>query len=307
MPQPYIDLKQRRDIGDTITTFFDFFKVHLKPYANIFIRYNGFFILGFLAVSYLMVTGFAGSMRTSELNTFTDDSNNDLMIGLGAMGFVGLYLITAVMNYSLAASYITNYQHNGDQTIENKQVWGLVSKNLGRIVLFIILMILLLIPVGIISVVLGIIPVVGFFSQIFIRLGYNAWMGVSFMSIFDENREVTDALGEGWRLVMKYFWKSILVNFVISFLLFSLMIMVLLIPGFLIGIYAYFSLESGVDLAESPVATVIWTISLCLILVLYTFIQSVTQMGNGVLYFSLHEETYNLQARQRIEQIGLRE
>lgn len=307
MPQPHIDLKQRRDIGDTITTFFDFFKVHLKPYANIFIRYNGIFILGFLGVSYLMVTGFAGSMRTTEINTFADDSNNDLMVGLGALGFLLLYLITAVMNYSLAASYITNYQKHPEQPVENKAVWGLVSKNFGRIILFIILMVLLLIPIGIISVILGIIPVVGFFSQIFVRLGYNAWMGVSFMSIFDEHREVTDALGEGWRLVMKYFWKSILVNFVISFLLVSLMIMVLIIPGVLISTYAYFSLESGVDLAESPVATVIWTISLCLVLVLYTFIQSVTQMGNGVLYFSLHEETYNLQARQRIEQIGLSE
>lgn len=307
MPQQHIELKQRRDIGDTITTFFDFFKVHLKPYANIFIRYNGIFILGFLGVSYLMVTGFAGSMRTSELNTFSDDSTNELLIGLGFLGFGILFLITAIMNYSLAASYITNYQKNPEQLLDKKPVWDLVWKNLGRIILFIILMVLLLIPVGIVSLIVGFVPVVGFFAQIFVRLGYTAWMGVSFMSIFDEGREVTDALGEGWRLVMKYFWKSILVNFVIGFLMGMLMLMVLLIPGFLVGIYAYFSLENGVDLAESPVATVIWTLSLCLFLVLYTFIQSITQMGNGVLYYSLHEETYNLQARQRIDQIGVRE
>lgn len=307
MPHPHIELKQRRDIGDTITTFFDFFKVHLKPYANIFIRYNGIFILGFLGVSYLMVTGFAGSIRTSEINAISEDSANDFYFGLGIIGFLILYVITAVMNYSLAASYITNYQKNPEKLIDKKPVWDLVWNNLGRVILFIILMILLLIPVGIVSLILGFIPLVGFFAQIFIRLGYTAWMGVSFMSIFDENREVTDALGEGWRLVMKFFWKSILVNFVIGFLMGMLMFMVLLIPGFLIGIYAYFSLESGVDLAESPVATVIWSISLCLLLVLYTFIQSVTQMGNGVLYFSLHEETYNLKARQRIDQIGVRE
>ena len=307
MPEAHIDLKQRRDIGDTITAFFDFFKIHLKPYINIFIRYNGLFILGFLVVSYLMVTGFAGTMRTSELNTVTDDSTNDLMLGIGILGFVVLYIITAIMNYSLAASYITNYQKNGETVVDKKSVWGLVSKKLGRITLFIVLMILLLIPVVIVSFILSIIPFVGFFAQIFVRLAYTAWMGVAFMSVFDENREVTDALGEGWRLVTKYFWKSILVNFVIGILLFILMGMVLVIPSVLIGTYAYFSLESGVDLVESPLATVIWTIALTMVLLLYTFMQSVSQFGNGVLYYSLHEETYNLNARKRIEEIGIRE
>ena len=307
MPQVHIDLKQRRDIGDTITAFFDFFKIHLKPYVNIFIRYNGLFILGFLVVSYLMVTGFAGTMRTSELNTFTDDSTNDLMLGIGILGFVVLYIITAIMNYSLAASYITNYQKNGETVVDKKSVWGLVTKNLGRIILFIVLMILLLIPVAIISFILSIIPFVGFFAQIFVRLAYTAWMGVAFMSVFDENREVTDALGEGWRLVTKYFWKSILVNFVIGLLLIILTGMVLMIPSVLIGTYAYFSLESGVDLVESPLATVIWTIALTMVLLLYTFMQSVSQLGNGVLYYSLHEETYNLNARKRIEEIGIGE
>jgi len=137
MPQPYIELKQRRDIGETITTFFDFFKIHLKPFLNIFIRYNGIFILGFLGVSYLMVTGFMGTLRTSPLNTFNDDSSNDLMIGLGFLGFAGLYIITAIMNYSLAASYITNYEKNPTQPVETKAVWALLMKNLGKIIIFI--------------------------------------------------------------------------------------------------------------------------------------------------------------------------
>ncbi len=201
MPHQHIELKQRRDIGDTITTFFDFFKVHLKPYANIFIRYNGIFILGFLGVSYLMVTGFAGSLRTTEANTLADQSTNDMYFGFGIMGFLVLYVITAVMNYSLASSYITNYQKDPQKVIDKKPVWDLVWNNLGRVILFIILLILLLIPVTIVSLIVGFIPVIGFFGQIFVRLGYTAWMGVSFMSIFDEGREVTDALGEGWRLV----------------------------------------------------------------------------------------------------------
>jgi len=307
MPQPYIELKQRRDIGETITTFFDFFKIHLKPYLNIFIRYNGIFILGFLGVSYLMVTGFVGTMRTSQLNPLINDSSNDLMIGLGFLGFAGLYIITAIMNYSLAASYITNYEKNPTQSVETTAVWSLLMKKLGKIIVFILLLILLLIPITIVSFIVGVIPLIGFFGQIFIRLGYNAWMGVGFMALIDENKDVTDSFGEGWRLVSKYFWKSIFFNFVLGFLLLVLSILVLIIPGVIIGIYAFHSLENGVDLAESPVATVVWTIALSILLVLYTFVQSLTQLGNGVLYFSLHEETYNLNTRKRIDQIGVSE
>ncbi|MBT8254931.1 MAG: hypothetical protein KJO23_00180, partial [Bacteroidia bacterium] len=80
-----------------------------------------------------------------------------------------------------------------------------------------------------------------------------------------------------------------------------------MIPGVLIGVYAFHSLENGIDLAESPVATIVWTIALSILLVLYTFVQAISQMGNGVLYYTLHEETYNLNARKRIEQIGVHE
>lgn len=307
MPQKHIELKQRRDIGDTITTFFDFFKIHLKPFTNIFIRYNGLFILGFLAVSYLMVTGFAGTMRSSGFQGLDEDSSNEFMIGLGFLGFIALFLVTAVMNYSLAASYITNYQKNPNVPVQSKAVWKLVTDNLGRVILYVLLLILLAIPMAIVSVIVGIIPVAGLFGQLMVRLGYDAWMGVGFMSIFDENRDTTTAMGEGWKLVMKHFWKSILVNFVLGFILIVLSVLVLTIPGVLIGIYAFHSLENGIDLAESPVATVIWTLALSIILVLYTYIVSVSQLGNGVLYYSLHEETYNLQARARIEQIGVHE
>jgi hypothetical protein len=78
----------------------------------------------------------------------------------------------------------------------------------------------------------------------------------------------------------------------------------MMIPGVLIGIHAFHSIENGVDLANSAFAKVIWTLALSIILILYSFNQSLAQFVNGILYFSLHEETYNEKTRERIEQIG---
>ena len=82
------------------------------------------------------------------------------------------------------------------------------------------------------------------------------------------------------------------------------MLVVMMVPGILIGIYAFHSLDSGVDLANSAGASVVWTLALSILLILYTLNQSMIQFVNGILYFSVHEETYNEATRERIENIG---
>jgi hypothetical protein len=180
----------------------------------------------------------------------------------------------------------------------------MVSDNLGNIIIFVFLLILIYILVVIVGVILAFIPLIGTLAYYLIVLGYTSWMGLSFMAMLYEKKGVVDGLSEGWNLLMKHFWKSIVVNLAISLLLFILMVVVLMIPGVLIGVYAFHSVETGVDLAESPVATVVWTLALSIFLCLYTFNQSLSQFVNGVLYFSLHEETYHTNTRKRIEQIG---
>jgi uncharacterized protein involved in cysteine biosynthesis len=307
MENEHIELKQRRELGDIITIYFEFFKKNLKGFLNIFISYNGIFILGFLGVSYLLVTGFVGVFRDSQIAGSAQEMESTLYIGFGSLGFVLLFLATAILNYSLAASYIINYEKNEKPLIDKKQVWSLVSNNLARIILFVLLFIGIYLGVAIFGLILSIVPLVGTLAYYVLMLAYTAWMGVSFMVMLYENRGVSDALTEGWHLVKRYFWKSVLVNLVISLLLTLLMLVVLLIPGVLIGVYAFLSLEYGIDLANSPYANIVWTLALSILLIIYSFNQSLSQFINGILYFNLHEETYNETTRKRIDQIGASE
>ncbi|WP_114492810.1 hypothetical protein [Candidatus Ulvibacter alkanivorans] len=305
MQQDHIELKQKRDIGEIITVYFEFFKKNLKNFINIFIRYNGIFLLGFLGVSYLLVTGFVGMMRsTQNFGVVQESSNYNMYLGFGFLGFFLLFVITAILNYSLAASYTIQYQKYGTNEVDKHKVWDLIYNNLGKIILFVIIAILLFVIVFIVGMVISFIPVLGTFAYYGLQLAFMAWMGLSFMAMLYENRDVTGALGEGWNLLFRYFWKSILVNLVVGFLLGILLLVVLMIPGVLIGIYAFHSMETGVDLAESAVATIVWTLATFIFLTLYTFNQSLSQFVNSVLYFSVHEETYNQYTRSKIEQIG---
>ncbi|MBK5212800.1 MAG: hypothetical protein JJE55_03955 [Flavobacteriaceae bacterium] len=305
MQHKHIQLKQQRDVGEMITTYFEFFKQNFKPFLNIFISYNGIFILGFLGVSYLLVTGFVGAFSApTGFGIENDPSNYIAFLVAGSLGFLLLFLITAILNYSLAAVYMIQYEANKGEAVDKRKVWEVVKQNLGKIALFIVLMMLMYIGVMVVGVIISFIPLLGTFAYYIMILAYTSWMGLSFMAMINDNKEVTDAFGEGWKLLRKFFWKSVLSNLVIGMLLGILMMVVLMVPGILIGIYAFHSLDTGVDLANSPVSNVVWTLALSLVLILYTINQSLAQFVNGILYYSLHEETYNEATRERIDNIG---
>lgn len=305
MQHKHIELKRQRDVGEMITAYFEFFKQNFKPFLNIFISYNGIFILGFLGVSYLLVTGFIGAFSAQTgFGIDNDPSNYLVLLGAGFFGFLVLFIITAILNYSLAAVYMIQYEQNKGEAVEKRKVWEVVKQNLGKIILFIILMIVMYVVLMIVGVIISFIPILGTFAYYLLILAYTSWMGLSFMAMINDNKEVTEAFGEGWNLLKKYFWKSVLANLVIGLLLGILMILVLMIPGILIGIYAFHSLDSGIDLANSPFANIVWTLALSLLLILYTINQSLAQFVNGILYYSLHEEAYNEATRERIDNIG---
>lgn len=298
MKQKYQELRVKRDIGEIISAYFDFLKQNFKSYFNIFISYNGIFILALLGCSYLLVSGFLGFINDNE------SLQNQLFIGFGFFGFIVIYLITAILNYSLAASYMVRYIEEKGEPIEKKSVWNIVSQRLGKIILFILLMVVMYMILVVFGTILSFIPVLGIIAYYLLILGYTAWMGLSFMVMMDQNQDVTDSLGEGWNLLMKFFWKAVLSNFIVTILLGILMVMIMVVPGILISVYAFHSLDSGRGIDESALSVIIWTLALTLLFVMYLLNQSLVQFVNGVIYYSLHEEMYNTAAQGRIDQIG---
>lgn len=308
MTENYIPLRVNRDFGDIITTYFEFFKQNLKKFTNVFLSYNGIFLVALLVVSYLMVSGFMGVIA-SENNWTTGVGNTDytsyfMLIGFGALLFFVVFLIVAVLNYSLASSYMINYEHHQSQQFEKREVWKYASSQLGNIILFVLLMIPIYFVFLIISLIFAFIPLIGLVVQYCLQFFLAAWLGVSFFDMLQNKKSVSAGLGEGWNLVSSNFWKSIGVNFIMGLLLLILMMVVLIVPSVIIGIYTFHVVENDIDVFNSIVATVVYTLGTTVLLVVFIYGQCLSQFVNGILYFSLHEKTYNSNTRKRIEQIG---
>lgn len=302
-------LRQHRDFGTIINDYFEFLKFSLKPFANIFIKYNGIFIIALLGISYLFVTGFMGMIRYegAAYTNQAEEMEYFMYIGLGSVLFLILFLVVAAMNYSLASSYVISFEKSESTKIDSREVWKRISSRFGSIVLFIVLFVLLYFAFFIAGMIVSFIPFFGMLAYYLAIFMFFTWSGMAFMAMFYDNKKATEAFGEGWRLLQKSFWKCVGVNFVLGLMVFVILMALYTVPGILLGVYVYHSVESNLVIADSVMAKVLFTITLCFFLLVSLFSHALQQFANGILYFTMHEETYNTNTRKKIEQIGTHE
>ncbi len=308
MSKPRVELRQHMDLGLILSTFFEFIKYNLKAYANVFMRYNGIFIIVLLGISYMLVSGFFGmaaaaqNFESSQAETMTSTA----VMGLGAMALLIVFILVAALNYSLSSVFLISYVNNDDPTVEidPKMVWKKTVDSLGKIIVFILLLILIYIGYFVVSIILAIIPIVGAIAQYVLNFAMAAWMGIAFMVMLNEGKSVGDSFGEAWKLMTKNFWKCVGVNFIVGVVFGILFLFVLSVPSLLIGVWTWHAVDVGDDVLTSVAYKLVYTVVLCGLLVGSAFGQSLSQFGNGVLYYSLNEDKYNKHLRAKIEQIG---
>ncbi len=303
-PQKYIELKVNRDFGDMITTYFDFLKQNLKNFTNIFLSYNGVFLIGLLIVSYFLVSGFIGMIGYYDDSVVDKDETYLVYLIVGGILFFIIFIIVAMLNYSLAAAYMIKYEENKGAVFDKSEVWNFFKQKLGSILLFVLLLVGIYIGVSIIGILLAIIPILGIFAYYILIFFVLAWFGVSFFCMLQENKDVTAAFGEGWTLVTKSFWKSVGVNFILGLLNGILFFIVLIIPGIILGLYTFHVVQNDVDVSASIIPTIVYTLGTCMILITSVYSQCLSQFVNGILYYGLHEKMYNTNTRSKIDQIG---
>lgn len=309
MKDTYIELRQQRDFGLIISDYFEFLKYNLKSFFNLFLRYNGIFIIIFLGVSYLLVTGFMGLIRSevAGATTTADEFTFGMSIGIGVFLLIVFLLIVVLLNYSLTSVYMTLYDKNKSEKIAPGQVKKMILDRLGSIIIFVLLMAALYIVFIITGFVISLIPIIGIFAYYLMIYSFNAWIGLSFMAMIYEDRSPSNALGEGLNLLTSNYWKCIGINFIMGLIVMVVLGAVYLVPGILTGIYVFHAVDTNINVSESVFATIIFTFTFFMIIVATILSNTLQQFSNGMLYFSIHEEKYNYNTRSKIEQIGIHE
>lgn len=305
---PFLDLRVNRDFGEILTLYFVFLKRHFKPFSNIFIQYNGLFMIGLMLCSYLLVSGFSGIINgvgNMQMGVESEEvaSSSTLMM-VGVLGYVLIVALAAALNFALASAYMNHYQETGGETPTAGTLWRSIRGELGNIILFVLLAMGILLMTFVVGFILALIPIVGTLAYYGLMFFVSAWLGVSLFALISEKKGLGSALGEGWDLVMKSFWTCVGVNFILGILNYILLLLLLTAPGVLIGIYAFHQFETLGQQRMEELDTLIFTVGVGILMIAGLFQQALSQWINGVLYNSLHEKKYNLNTRRKIELIG---
>ncbi|MEO8932818.1 MAG: hypothetical protein ABI295_00805 [Xanthomarina sp.] len=304
MEKPYLELRTRNTFGDIINNYFLFLKLNFKHFISLYLRYNAISIILTLISSYLLVTGFMGLASRDFRFGMNSNIDNDMYLIAGAVILVLILFITTILNYSFSSAFVNEYVKN-EGVVKSANIWLVIKKNLGTIILFVLSGIAIYIGYLLLSVVLALIPLVGMFVQYAISFTVNAFFGLSFMAIFSGNKSIGEAFSEGWSFTSSNFIRVIFYGLVIGILNMMLTFLILSVPGFIIGFYTYFSIESEVDFITSTFATLVFTLGFAMFILSLIFSQALSQVAYGVLFFNLHEERYNGYLQERIEEIGV--
>lgn len=304
MTRPYIELRNRHDFGETINTYFLFLKYNFKKYTSLYLRYNTVSIILLLVSSYLLVTGFMGLASRDFRFGMNEDGDHTIYLIVGAIILVLVLFVTALINYSFSSSYMAEYVHKTGE-VTSKNVWENIKNNLGTIIVFIFIGIGVYIGYLVVSIALAFIPLLGMLVQYGLSFLVTSFFGLSFMAIFSDNKAIGDALSEGWNFTISSFWKVILFGLVIGILNSMITILIISIPGFIIGVYVYFSLESNIDLATNVFSSMVFTLGFAMFLLAFIYSQALSQIAYSVLYYNIFEDKYNTFLRTKIEDIGV--
>ncbi|WP_400078188.1 hypothetical protein [Winogradskyella sp. R77965] len=306
MNEKYIELRTRSTFGDIINTYFLFLKHNFKTYTNLYLRYNAISIILTLVCSYLLVTGFMGLASRDFRFGMSNNVETDSYFIAGAIILFLIVFVTSLINYSFSSAYIADYANN-EGKVESKRIWKSITGNIGTIIIFILIGGLLYIVYLVAAGILSLIPFLGFLIQYGLNFTMSAIFGLTFMSIFSTKKGFGEAISEGFDFTFSNFWRLILFGFVVGILSFVFMLTLFQIPSYLMGIYVYFSVESGVDLTTSTLATLFFTLWFAIIIISTIYIQALSQVAYGILYYNLFEGKYNEFLQKKIDQIGVNE
>ena len=306
MNKPYIELHNRNSFGDIVNVYFDFLKHNFKNYTSIYLRYNAISIILSVIASYLLVTGFLGLASRDFRFGMGNSVDNEFYFFAAVIILFIILFITSLINYSFSSAYLSEYANNKG-IVDSKNIWKRIKQNIGAIVLFIFLGFGMYIVYFMISAVLTFIPFIGMLAQYGISFLMSALFGLTFMSIFSDNKGIGDAISEGWGFTFSNFGKVLLYGFVIGILNLLINVFIISFPSYLIGFYVYFSAESDIDLMSSTLASIIFTFGFAIFLLSFIYTQALSQIAFGILYYNLYEDKYNVYLRQKIEEIGVNE
>lgn len=313
-------LFKKRTFGDLISDTITFFKSYGKHYFKSYFAINGIFIAILVVAIYFIMRiymDFIFSMSTmvnqnnnpeSMLESYFND-NLPLFIG-SIIVILFLSLLVTLINFAYPVIYMDLLNKAKGNDFGTKEILTELKKHAGKLLLYAIASVFILMPIMMIVMIIV-------FALIFIIIGIPllfivmpalmCWIGLSFFDYLTTESGYFGSLQNGFSLLKQKFWTTIGTTVVILIMIQVAQGIITMVP-YMIGMASMFTTLQNPEAVQtgeifkgmSLVFSLVMVLSVLLGLICHNF-QFVNQ---GLIYYSLREETEENGSHSDIDLIG---
>ena len=311
-----MQLYKSRDFSAFFQDTFTFLKQNGKHYFKHFFIVNGIFLLILMVIGYFVTKFyseflFGGVLQGGNRSTVVDDYINENLgvFILLIVVFVLVGLVAGLISFSYSAIYLKLYSEHGGKNFETQQIVQVYKQNLSKLFTFLVCGILLGIPLiialGIGSFVL-MITIIGLLLIPILIGAFFLFYNMTLMEYLQDKRGIWESFGYAWTLMTKKFWAAVGSAGIFYLMAYVVQNVITLIP-YMFFMGSVFTTTQQ----DNPNPQEIGASFMAMMLVVFfiTFIvgailNNITQLNQGIVFYSLKEDNENINTKSVIDQIG---
>lgn len=300
-----MQLSQKRTFGEYFSDTFGFLRENGKHYFKNYFIIIGIPVAIMIALTVLMSSTLYRMLSyRGNFNQIIEGYMGDNMglLLLFAIVFFVVAMVFSVIQYSYTPLYLILYNEKGKDFDYKDILSSIFREKIGKILIYLIVSTLLLIPVGIvmgIAFLILFITVVGIFIP---TAALSLWYTMAFIAYLKDDKSIGQCFTYAWQMLFHKFWKN--VGAVAIFMLAVLFISF----GFQMIVSMFSNIATLGTLDNDPSSTLLIFIvvgTTVLSQMVSIFLQVFLQLMQGIVFFSIEEEIENKASILEIDNIGL--
>lgn len=294
---------------------FSFLKQNGKHYFKHFFIINGIFLLILMTIGYfvskfytdIVFGGVLQGNSTTQIDEYMNENFGIFMLLMIVFLVVGL--TAGLISYSYTPIYLKLYSEKNGKNFETQEIVQVYKQNIGKLFIFLICGILLGIPLVFvlgIGIFILIITIIGFLLIPFLAGAFSLFYNMTLMEYLQNKKGIWDSFGYAWTLMTKKFWAAVGSVGLFYLMAYVVQNVITLIPYiFFMGSLFTVTPESGTSPQEVASSLVVMMLVVFFIAFIVSIIlNNITQLNQGIVYYSLKEDNENVNTKSVIDQIG---
>ena len=310
-----MQLYKSRDFSAFFQDTFSFIKLNGKHYFKHFFIINGIFLLILMVIGYFISKFytdflFGGVLQGNNTNAFDDYMNENAEIFiLLALIFIVIGLIAGLISFSYTAIYLKLYAELGSKQFQTQHIIDVYKEHIGQLFIFLVCGILLAIPL---FIVMGIgmlaltITIIGILLLPVLIGAFSLFYNMALMEYLEQKRSIWDSFGYAWILMSKKFIAAVGSVGIFYLMAYVVQNVITIIP-YMFFMGSMFTTSQQNNINSQDVGATFMVIMIVVFFVTFivgTVLNNLTQINQGIIFYSLKEDNENINTKSIIDQIG---